>query len=233
MKLVCVVFMEESPNQFTDTIQLFNYGFENFQKLMVNENETNYKIDNLDSFDTSNDLFGNSTPLMTMEDNAYIILPNTASFDDAVSNLEYADPDESSNLIASIKYTYSDVPVGNCNIYFSKAQEETFDFAADSDLQTRDSTVTNSSDQTTNSNVIFINVKKVIWGILAIAGIIIFILILISFINSYSFSPRGQSNKRRRQRSKEARAAKRSARRNARLFKKQQRKRRKEYKKRH
>ena len=233
MKLVCVVFMEESPNQFTDTIQLLNYGFENFQKLMVNENETNYKIDNLDSFDTSNDLFGNSTPLMTMEDNAYIILPNTASFDDAVSTLEYADPDESSNLIASIKYTYSDVPVGNCNIYFSKAQEETFDFAADPDLQTRDSTVTNSSDQTANSNVIFINVKKVILGILAIAGIIIFILILISFINSYSFSPRGQSNKRRRQRSKEARAAKRSARRNARLFKKQQRKRRKEYKKRH
>ena len=62
---------------------------------------------------------------------------------------------------------------------------------------------------------------------------IIFILILISFINSYSFSPRGQSSKRRRQRSKEARAAKRNARRNARLFKKQQRKRRKAYKKRH
>mgnify|MGYP001252488495 CR=1 FL=1 len=79
MKLVCVVFMEESPNQFTDTIQLFNYGFENFQKLMVSDNETKYKIDNLDSFDTSNDLFGDSTPLMNMESDAYIILPNTAS----------------------------------------------------------------------------------------------------------------------------------------------------------
>lgn len=231
MKLVCVVFMEESPNQFTDTIQLFNYGFENFQKLMVNDNETKYKIDNLDSFDTSNDLFGDSTPLMNMESDAYIILPNTASFQDAVSTLEYADTSKSSDLIATIAYTYSDVPVGSCNIYFSKDQKESFHFAADSAQNTTDTVI--NTDTNATSKVIFINIKKVLLGILAVAGIIIFILILISFINSYSFSPRGQSSKRRRQRSKEARAAKRNARRNARLFKKQQRKRRKAYKKRH
>jgi len=231
MKLVCVVFMEESPNQFTDTIQLFNYGFENFQKLMVSDNETKYKIDNLDSFDTSNDLFGDSTPLMNMESDAYIILPNTASFQDAVSTLEYADTNESSDLIATIAYTYSNVPVGSCNIYFSKEQKESFHFAADSNQNTTDTAM--NTDTNVTSKVIFINIKKVLLGVLAVAGIIIFILILISFINSYSFSPRGQSSKRRRQRSKEARAAKRNARRNARLFKKQQKKRRKAYKKRH
>ena len=31
MRLVCVVFKEESPDQFTDTVELFDYGFHNFQ----------------------------------------------------------------------------------------------------------------------------------------------------------------------------------------------------------
>lgn len=226
MKLVCVVFMEESPYQFTDTIQLFNYGFENFQKLMVNENETKYKIDNLDSFDTGNDLFGDSTPLMNMESDAYIILPDTATFEDAKSTLEYADTTDTPDLVATIQYTYLDVPVGSCDIYFSKNQEQTFRFASDSEAAAA------ISEQPSTQNVIFINVRRVLIGILAGAGIIILILILISFIRSFNFTPRGQSSKRRRQRSKEARAARRAMRRNARLLKRQQRQRRKAYKKR-
>ena len=39
MKLVCVVFKEESPAQFTDTVALFDYGFQNFQVLNISENE--------------------------------------------------------------------------------------------------------------------------------------------------------------------------------------------------
>ena len=30
LKLICVVMMEESPQQFKDTISLFDYGFSNF-----------------------------------------------------------------------------------------------------------------------------------------------------------------------------------------------------------
>ena len=130
---------------------------------------------------------------MNMESDAYIILPNTASFQDAVSTLEYADTSKSSDLIATIAYTYSDVPVGSCNIYFSKDQKESFHFAADSAQNTTDTVI--NTDTNATSKVIFINIKKVLLGILAVAGIIIFILILISFINSYSFSPRGQSSK--------------------------------------
>lgn len=222
MKLVCVVFMEESPYQFTDTIQLFNYGFENFQKLMVSENETKYKIDNLDSFNTGNDLFGDSTPLMRMESDSYIILPNTASFADAAAALEYADSSAATDLVATINYTYSDISVGSCNIYFSKGHEESFQFTAGSD----------TSATVAAPDVIFINVKKVLLGVLAAAAIIILILILISFIKSFNFTPRGESSKRRRKRSREARAERRAARKSARQLKKQQRRRRKAYKKR-
>ena len=35
MKLICVVFMEESPTQFTDTVTLFDYAFNNFHLVNV------------------------------------------------------------------------------------------------------------------------------------------------------------------------------------------------------
>ncbi|MBQ8031278.1 MAG: D-alanyl-D-alanine carboxypeptidase [Butyrivibrio sp.] len=40
LKLVCVVFMEESPSQFTDTVTLFDYAFNNFHSVNVSDNDT-------------------------------------------------------------------------------------------------------------------------------------------------------------------------------------------------
>ena len=89
MKLVCVVFMDETPYQFEDTITLFQYGFENFQRVSIKDHETKYNIDTMNFFDTENDLFGDSTPLISIENDTYVILPNTACFSDTVSTLRY------------------------------------------------------------------------------------------------------------------------------------------------
>lgn len=223
MKLVCVIFMEETPYQYEDTVTLFNYGFENFQRLMVTDYETDYAVDSMDLFDTENDLFGSSTPLMSMDRDSYIILPNTVDFTDAKSSLSYSDSKEAdSNVIATIEYSYSGVPVGNCDIVFTKSELPAFDFDS-----AAENTADNKSDDASR-NVIFVNVKKVILGILAVAGIIIFIFFLISVVNSYSFSARGRSRKRRIKRSQESKNAKRTARRNIRRQKKQLSKRKRE-----
>lgn len=227
MKLVCVVFMEESPNQYTDTISLFNYGFDNFKLFSIEENESKYSVSNNDLFDTQNDLFGDSSPLLSLEQDAYIVLPKTAAFTDADSSISYSN-NHTSEVVASIDYTYSDVPVGTCNIVFSKASVPAFTFSSVSSIEdTKETTST-----TENKKVIFINVRKVIFGILAVAIGFIILQYLISFLNSYNFSPKGQSFKRRRQRYKEKAAEKRLARRNARKQKQLQRKRRRAYKKR-
>lgn len=229
IKLVCVVFKEETPYQFEDTIKLFEYGFENFKKLMIDDYETKYSMDNLDLFETGNDLFGDSTPLMAMEKDSYIVVPSSAQFSDVSSKVTYSE-NKDSNVIATIEYTYSDICVGTCDITFSNSQPEHFDFSTREDT-VFSSTVDNTKNQT-SQNVIFINVKKVIIGILIFAGIIIFIMILISVLNSYSFSKRGQSSKRRRQRNRESRIAKKEACLRARRQRKQMRQRKKAYKKR-
>lgn len=236
MKLVCVVFKEETPYQFEDTIKLFNYGFENFKKLMVDDYETKYSMDNLDLFDTGSDLFGDSTPLMSMEADSYIIVPNTAEFQDADSKVTYSKENDS-NVIATIEYFYSNIPIGTCDILFSSSLPEQFHFstqneeAAEFSSEAASLAVTEQNPQT-EQNIIFIDVKRIIVGILIVAGIVIVIMIILSILNSYSFSPRGQSSKRRKQRIRDNRIAKKNARREARRIRQQIKRKRKAYKKR-
>lgn len=242
MKLVCVVFYEETPYQFEDTIALFQYGFENFQRLSVCENETNYKIITGDLFDTDNDLFGDSTPLMSMEEDSYIILPNTADFTDAVSSLNYENQavEDGQDVIATINYTYSDTPVGSCNIIFSKNSKTDLSFAlgdpipeiAEITKANENAAPNDDGSRNDGNNVIFINVQNVIVGILILAALAIFLLFIISILKSYNFSPRGQSNKRRRKRRQESRLEQLQSFRRRMREKKNQRKKRKAYKKR-
>lgn len=242
MKLVCVIFCEETPYQFEDTITLFQYGFENFQRLSVSENETNYKIITGDLFDTDNDLFGDSTPLMSMENDSYVILPNTAEFTDTVSSLDYENQSiqDGQDVIATINYTYSGVPVGSCKIIFSESGKTDFTFApGDSIPEIAEITKANENaaqDETSVSgevnNVIFINVQNVIIGILALAALAILILFIISVLKSYNFSSKGQSNKRRRKRRQESRLERLQSFRRRMREQRYQRKKRKAYKKR-
>lgn len=216
MKLVCVIFTEETPYQFEDTITLFQYGFENFQSIPITENETKYKIDTMDLFDTDNDLFGDSTPLMSMENDRYVILPNTASFSDADSTLSYTQNADDSNIIATIHYTYSGVNVGSCNIIFSKSDASAINFAADdSALGMSPHTPQKNTDQN-DTRVIFLNVRTLILCVLAGAVLLMLVLVLISFLKDYNFSPRGRSIKNRRTMRHESRIAKRQSRRNLR-----------------
>ncbi|MDE6619802.1 MAG: D-alanyl-D-alanine carboxypeptidase [Lachnospiraceae bacterium] len=225
MKLVCVVLMDETPYQFEDTITLFQYGFENFQRVSIKDNETKYNIDTMDFFDTENDLFGDSTPLISIENDSYVILPNTAEFSDTISTLTYTEPSSDTNIIASINYIYSDVPVGGCNLVFYKSSvpafhfsssEHAYEFVPDAFEGEMLASSELSEEPEEEMNVIYIDVRKVIMGIVIVAAVIVFILFIISIINNYSFSPRGQSSKRRRSRRRESRAARRDARRRAR-----------------
>lgn len=50
-RLVCVILREESPAQFEDTIQLFDYGFDNFENVEVKSTQDAYKLTSANFFD--------------------------------------------------------------------------------------------------------------------------------------------------------------------------------------
>lgn len=193
MKLICVVMKEESPNQFTDTQTLFNYGFSNFEKVNVSENETEYNIDNADFFQTDNDIFGSSRPILSLNKESFLVLPKTVTFEDTRSSISYDVKDE--NQIAKIDYTYNNVFVGSASVDIA-VNHSSYDF----DTQNGTGNLEKDTPENGEENIIFVNVKKVLFFILIAAGVLILLLVIRSLIQNYSFSRRRRSRLKRRKR---------------------------------
>lgn len=110
MTLICVVMNTQSPNQFIDTVNLFDYAFDNFQVLNVAENDTNYSAET--TVDNGN--LDNIAPFVELDKDAVIVLPKTAEFSDTSSSVEYNDSDP--EIAGSITYTYAGRNVGKVDI---------------------------------------------------------------------------------------------------------------------
>ena len=110
MTLICVVMDTQSPNQFIDTVNLFDYAFDNFQVLNVSENDTDYSAEA--TVDNGN--LNNIAPFVELDKDAVIVLPKTAEFSDTSSSVEYNDSDP--EIAGSITYTYAGRNVGKADI---------------------------------------------------------------------------------------------------------------------
>lgn len=193
MKLICVVLKEESPNQFSDTTELFDYGFQNFQVLNVSENEAKFNIDNVTFFQADNDIFGNSKPILSIDTSSYVIVPNMADFSDLDSTINYEMVQD--NHVAEINYTYNGTYVGSAYVNLAEYTESAFEF--NTDPQTTDSSIgknETASSANDEDSTIFINIKKVLLGI-SIFGTIIICLFLIHAIITNRNNARRRKNR--------------------------------------
>lgn len=203
MRLICVILKEESPNQFTDTVALFDYGFNNFQRLNIAQNETTYSINSSDFFDTATDIFGSSEPIMTLDPSDYVVIPTTVDFSDLTCDLSY-DCDEE-NAIARLTYSYNGQTVGATTIR-AASQTPTFTFDAAYEDQPSPTPVQEEK----KDNVIYINVTRILIGIIIAAILAALILYGIAYVRSYHFEQRKRDRKRRRRRRKNYRTVRRT-----------------------
>lgn len=175
MKLICVVMKEESPSQFTDTVKLLDYGFRNFSAVNVLENEDRYNMNEADYFHTSSDLFGNSEPILTLNENSYLILPVGVDFDDLTSEISYDVTGE--NEVAEIRYYFSNTYVGTAAVTCTDAA---LSAAARADRSA-------SEADSENSSVIFVNVVYVLLCIVGAAALLILVIVVRAMIRDYNF----------------------------------------------
>ncbi len=183
IRLIAVVLKEESPCQFTDTVELFDYGFNNFKKVLVAENDTKYVIQSLNFFSTSSDFFGSSKPILQMNSSDYIILPTTATFDETTSELNYSERDKGD--IAKVIYYYNEKYVGSAGIEPAVTQVKNFDFGP-LEIET--------TKELEEEDVMFINVKKII----ILVAIIAAILFIVFGVRSLILAKTGKGRRRRR-----------------------------------
>ncbi len=202
MRLVCIVFLEETPDQFTDTIELFDYGFHNFQLMNISENEDKYQIEPSSFLQTGNDIFGSSKPILSIDANSCAVVPNTASFEDLDSTIDYSAAVE--NRIAQIRYSYHDTYLGNAYLELAANNGSTYEF--DTNLNSTDVSVEKTDqppEEPIQTNTIFINVKKILIIVLSLSAAVMFLFILRAFAVNSQNAKRRQNRVKRRQRRRE------------------------------
>ena len=206
MTLIVVTMRTQSTGEkgvplFTDTALLLDYASENFTRFNVSENETNFSVAGSGTSYIGSAIFGQSKPLIQIDTNAGIVLPNGASFTDASPELTFQDENTDSDVIASLSYTYNEEPVGTADISLTKdnLQEFTFDKETDSE-ETADTDGTEKPIQQTH--FIKINVRM----ILIVAGILLLLFLLYRLLRhlmkTFRFSIQLPKLHRRRARSR-------------------------------
>lgn len=191
MRLICVVLKEDAPAQYQDTISLFQYGFQSFKTLKVADYETRYTMTGASFFSTTNAIFGNSRPFLSLNADATIVLPNSASFEGAQAELAYEG--RKKGELAEIQYTFNGIPVGSAAIDFADYDRSTYEF--DSQLVSQLNTYV--TDDSEDGRIIFINVKKVILGVAILFGVILTAVGVHAFLDNYNI---GGGNRRRSRR---------------------------------
>lgn len=137
MELVSVVMNTDRVSEWTDSIAMFNYGFDNFHLVEVAENETKYSVQE----EVNDGGLGGNEPFVILDEKANIILPKTAEFIEAKSAIAYNN--EVSEVLGTITYTYADRVVGTADIVATgvKLEEFVFDNQKEGSQNSADDTV--------------------------------------------------------------------------------------------
>ncbi len=177
LRLICVVFMEESPAQFTNTVTLFDYGFNNFHAVNVADNDTRYMPNDSLFFESDRDVFGRSGTILKLGGTDSIILPKTSTIDNTDYEISYdltaEEKSQMPSAIARVNYTFNKTPIGSAYIYYNAVGD------------------TSLLENAVKDKTIYINVK-----ILLLAAVLVLIVIsVLGSIFARAFSNKSHSSK--------------------------------------
>lgn len=193
MTLIAVVMRSNGANVYNDTRLLLDYGFNNFSLSNISEQETTFTFNNTTSYSNLDTVFGTNTPLIELNPEGNVVLPNGKKLSDCRSELTFLDSSEQTdNNIAKINYFYNDTNVGGTTLILnSNTDEDSFTFGpAKTEKQ--------SSKSKSND---FININ--IWLVLAILLIVIIALVVVRYLQmrqsiNHTIRRRKRLRKRRR-----------------------------------
>ena len=145
------------------------------------------------------DVFGSSKPILSIDTDSYVIIPNTVTFQDLDSEIDYSLSDE--NRVAGIEYSYHGMYVGNAYLNLATDNASTYEF--DANMTSSDVSVEKvepEAKQEQSQDTIFINIKKVLLGILILAAVVIAIFMIHALIANGRTAKRRNNRVKRKQR---------------------------------
>lgn len=188
---------------YPDTALLLDYATDNFNKINIAANETNFSVDSTSFFHTGSSIFGDSQPLIQVNPSGYVILPNGVSFSEASPTLEFQNDSSNSNVVATLSYTYEGQPIGKTTIELVESSIKEFSFDKETENADSASDTETEAGKETDSAVkqektfIKINIKLVLIFALVVVIVILLLLFLRRNRRNIRFRSRPQKKRRR------------------------------------
>lgn len=190
LKLICVVMNAKRPEQYKDTVALFDFGFSNFTSANIYDNDKTYVPGDSSYGMEVIDVLGDSSALFSMDRNAKVVLPKNADFADVTSYVTMAA--EGEDGMATAHYQYGTHPIGTAHIYVTAISGSLQSSAGA--MEQIEETVPIVEEVPTP---IYVNIKKI--ALYVIPGLLIF-LFLIWGIRQVSLYRQGFSFTRKKRR---------------------------------
>lgn len=130
MTLVCVIMNEENAaNQYTETANLLDFGFENFSIYHMSDAEHSELLQNSIFFNQYNSVLSEQTPLLSVSEDAYVILPNGVDLSMTQREVNYydrGDEEEASFLkeIGTVTYQYANRIIGQGKVMLDLTESQ-------------------------------------------------------------------------------------------------------------
>ena len=128
LTLICVLMKVSTGDQaYVDAANLLNFGFNNFSCYDITEEDAMVESSFPALFDGQETVLSEEESLLVHVDNGKLILPVTASYEDAVRHVTLTpltEFTEGENIIGKITYTYGDRDVGIANILYDYTKPE-------------------------------------------------------------------------------------------------------------
>ena len=167
LDLISVIMFSDSDNIPVDTIALLNYGFNNFQKVSINENETRFGQGGGSAISIVSKIYGKETSMLSMG-NGSVIIPKNLLLSEIPYKLANVE-DTGKGELADITYLYNDNELGSTTIYMNgDSKEEQTD---KSSLQKEQKNV----EKANLNHIVSVDIKLII-------GVIIVIILLVFII---------------------------------------------------
>lgn len=123
MTLICVVMKDSVTDQYTDTTNLFEYCFDNFNTYNV----ADFASISEDDVNITGRLSENSE-LIKIDKKGLIVIPKTASVLDVTSEVVPYSDKKDKTIVGQLRYIYADRSVGQANLVFTNAELESYPF---------------------------------------------------------------------------------------------------------
>lgn len=136
--LICVVMQSDAQNIYEDSTALLNYGFENFHRYNIAENETKFNLQGSGFFESANSIFENSYPQIGLNGDGFVMLPSGAEFSEAEPAVAFRSNEEKekdTNVMADITYAWHGHYVGGTTLDVTSPEQNEFSFSSNANVR--------------------------------------------------------------------------------------------------